>query len=129
MDRVHEGRHSTLHASARREKEKALKKPMGSDDVVADEPCLEAGVIIPYDSEIQEDHDDDRDDVDDDVRDDSPKAKKKRTPKVKPPDARVTNNIGRSGPFPGGPCDNSLLKNFYDHIALKIWLGQVCFLL
>lgn len=43
----------------------------------------------------------------------------------KPSDVRKENNVPTTGPFPGGPRNNSVLKNFYDHVALRVWLGQV----
>ncbi|KAF5182407.1 hypothetical protein FRX31_028005 [Thalictrum thalictroides] len=51
---------------------------------------------------------------------------RKTTPRKKSlPDVRVVAGINEDGPFPGGPQDTSILRAFYDHVALKIWLGQI----
>lgn len=48
---------------------------------------------------------------------------RKSRPKVL--DVVKENAVPREGPFPGGPLNNLVLKKFYDHVALRVWYGQV----
>lgn len=50
--------------------------------------------------------------------------KPKRRLKKKGIDIKVLNSIPKTGPFPGGPVDNTIFSSFYDHVLLKVWLGE-----
>lgn len=41
------------------------------------------------------------------------------------PDTRIIRGINKIGPFPGGPENHVLLRNFYDHTALRTYIGDV----
>jgi len=42
------------------------------------------------------------------------------------PEAPVEEAIIDVEGFPGGPHDTSILRDFENHIALRVWNGEVC---
>ncbi|GMQ05461.1 hypothetical protein CsSME_00050480 [Camellia sinensis var. sinensis] len=46
--------------------------------------------------------------------------------KDQPGDTTKKVNEDLTGPFPGEPCDPSILKSFHCHIAVKIWHNDEC---